>query len=117
MCNLIERVACYPKLCRIVSIVLSWRYSNLSARDLRAKAELALIRESQCDADIERCFKKVCPVKSDDGVWITCGRVSLGQLIVTGLLAERLVMHIHESFGHMSVDYVLSVIREKYAKL
>ena len=53
-------------------------------------------------------------MKSDDGVWITCGRVSSGQLIVTGLLAERLVMHIHESFGHMSVDYVLSVIREKY---
>ena len=114
LCNLIERVACYHKLCTIVSIVLSWRYSNLSARDLRAKAELALIRESQCDADLERCFKKVCPVKSDDGVWITCGRVSSGQLIVTGLLAERLVMHIHESFGHMSVDYVLSVIREKY---
>ena len=69
--------------------MLSWRYSNLSARDLRAKAELALIRESQCDADIERCFKKVCPVKSDDGVWITCGRVSSGQLIVTGLLASN----------------------------
>ena len=57
-CNLIERVACYPKLCRIVSIVLSWRYSNLSARDLRAKAELALIREGRLavTGDIEAMY-------------------------------------------------------------
>ena len=112
--NLIERVSSYPRLCRIVAVVLRWKHRGVSERDLRARAELALIRESQQGVNVKERFKKLCPTKGDDNIWRINGRVSSGQMIVTGLLAERLVSHIHHTFGHMSVDYVLSVLRERY---
>ena len=112
--NLIERVSSYPRLCRIVAVVLRWKHRGVSERDLRARAELALIRESQRGVNVKERFKKLCPTKGDDNIWRINGRVSSGQVIVTGLLAERLVSHIHHTFGHMSVDYVLSVLRERY---
>ena len=112
--SLIERVSGYPRLCRIVALVLRWKHRGVSERDLRARAELALIRESQRGVTVKERFKKLCPTKGDDSIWRINGRVSSGQMIVTGLLAERLVSDIHHTFGHMSVDYVLSVLRERY---